>query len=69
MTSELMLSYQLLILNRADVEIQELLQACNDLQAMCNEETCDIQHIKLLEKLLLAYYEKLYPKTFGGIFE
>lgn len=62
-------SYQLLIANRADVTVTELCTACEWLQKICQQDPENIGSLKLLEQLLLAYYEQAYPHTFGGIFE
>lgn len=64
-----MSSYQLLIANRSDVTVGELSAACEQLQDICRQNPENISSLKLLEQLLLAFYEQSYPHTFGGIFE
>jgi len=59
-----MSSYQLLIANRADVTVAELSAACVELQALCITTPDSISSLKLLEQLLLAFYEQSYPHTF-----
>ncbi len=59
-----MSSYQLLIANRADVTVGELSAACEQLQKSCLLNPDNISALKLLEQLLLAFYEQSYPHTF-----
>ncbi len=59
-----MSSYQLLIANRADVTVGELSTACEQLQKACILNPDNISALKILEQLLLAFYEQSYPHTF-----
>lgn len=61
--------YQSLLQNRYALTEDALLNACIGLQQHCTIDHDDMLSLKLLEQLLLAYYEKCYPTQFGGIFE
>ncbi|MBP7848629.1 hypothetical protein KA013_05530 [Patescibacteria group bacterium] len=53
-----------MIANRADVTVGELSAACEQLQKSCLLNPDNISALKLLEQLLLAFYEQSYPHTF-----
>ena len=61
--------YEQMIAQVDTVDLETLEHACNTLHATCQQNTQDVYCLKLLERLLMTYYEKQYPNHFGGIFE
>lgn len=61
-------SYRILLDNACDVPLKDVAIACTLLQEHCLHEETN-EKIKLLEQMAVLLYKKLYPKTFGGIFE
>lgn len=61
--------YQRLLTNAVDVPINDISQACIEVQEYCLYQHTTNEYLKILEQLVMVYYTKLYPSIYGGIFE